>query len=307
MKKFLIKSICLVLVTVTTFSLCGCISNLIGPKDEIIKYIEYGEIGNFTVLIDPENFNESDTSTPYFVKGLSEIGKQQTTIVMPERLNGHPYYTQYPTIITHLFAMDPSYTYNYATFESEMLEKLYIVKESYYWHAPTTSRNGIFYNYNIVLSNCPRIDKLIRTLSERVIINNEGKCGNNIRYENYRNYVDYLSVNSRTFKIDEDGNKIPIVLDYIRIANLQFLYNYDGALDKGYFWIDDIDNGEKVEVMPDTPEREGYTFGGWYTEEECVNKFDFNTVFNKPVLEVGETYPDDYVTYLYAKWVQNEG
>ena len=59
--------------------------------------------------------------------------------------------------------------------------------------------------------------------------------------------------------------------------------------------------------MPDTPEREGYTFEGWYNEKECINKFDFDTVFNKPVLEEGDTYPDDYVTYLYAKWVQNEG
>ena len=64
---------------------------------------------------------------------------------------------------------------------------------------------------------------------------------------------------------------------------------------------------KKIEVTPDTPEREGYTFGGWYTEEECENKFDFNTVFNTPVLEEGDIYPDDYVTYLYAKWTKNEG
>lgn len=44
------------------------------------------------------------------------------------------------------------------------------------------------------------------------------------------------------------------------------------------------------------PERIGYTFGGWYTDEACSN----DTAFTE-----GETTVDDNMT-LYAKWTANE-
>ncbi len=40
---------------------------------------------------------------------------------------------------------------------------------------------------------------------------------------------------------------------------------------------------------PSTPSKDGYTFGGWYTDEDCNNKYDFST----PVVEDLD---------LYAKW-----
>ena len=44
---------------------------------------------------------------------------------------------------------------------------------------------------------------------------------------------------------------------------------------------------------PPAPEREGYTFGGWYTEAECVNEWNFDTV---PQIAEGEQLR------LYAGW-----
>lgn len=29
-----------------------------------------------------------------------------------------------------------------------------------------------------------------------------------------------------------------------------------------------------VGCLPEEPARDGYDFGGWYTESECINKFD---------------------------------
>ena len=43
---------------------------------------------------------------------------------------------------------------------------------------------------------------------------------------------------------------------------------------------------------PAAPERAGYTFGGWYTEKECTNQYNFET-----------SVTDDVV--LYAKWIAN--
>ena len=46
-------------------------------------------------------------------------------------------------------------------------------------------------------------------------------------------------------------------------------------------------------VKPKDPEREGYTFGGWHTEKECKNLYDFNEEVNEDIT-------------LYAKWTSNE-
>ncbi|MDL2260739.1 InlB B-repeat-containing protein [Methanimicrococcus sp. OttesenSCG-928-J09] len=45
---------------------------------------------------------------------------------------------------------------------------------------------------------------------------------------------------------------------------------------------------------PEPPVKEGYKFGGWYTEPACINKFDFDTRIPSK-------------TTLYAKWVPTSG
>ncbi|GCA66797.1 hypothetical protein KGMB01110_12330 [Mediterraneibacter butyricigenes] len=56
--------------------------------------------------------------------------------------------------------------------------------------------------------------------------------------------------------------------------------------------VAEVKFGEKVS-KPEDPEKEGYTFAGWYTEEELTNAYDFDQ-------EVTEDM------YLYAKWTKNE-
>ena len=49
------------------------------------------------------------------------------------------------------------------------------------------------------------------------------------------------------------------------------------------------------EVIVPTPTREGYTFDGWYSDEECTNK----------IVDGGKAYiPEGDIT-LYAKWIKN--
>lgn len=257
MKNFLIKSICLVLVTVTTFSLCGCF--------ETVR--EY-DVGDFRVVLALGQKDRKDPNNYLNLVGLSEAGKQKKIIVLPKKINGHPYYL--------LFQSTPGSANT--VFQGKM-EKFYFEYPGNYSQYSKDARLEIGVYYTGYL--------------KKVIINTTIKLGSvreDVGY--YFNYNRYYSGKYRK---------------EIKLANLQFLYNYNESPNEGYFWIDDIDNGEKVEVIPDTPEREGYTFGGWYMEEDCENKFDFNTVFNKPVLEKGDIYPDDYVTYLYAKWTKNEG
>lgn len=58
-------------------------------------------------------------------------------------------------------------------------------------------------------------------------------------------------------------------------------------------------------MEPEKPKREGYTFGGWYKEAECINKwsFDMDKVPDKSYDEKGNYLFSE--TRLYAKWDLN--
>ncbi|MGN0769025.1 MAG: InlB B-repeat-containing protein [Christensenellales bacterium] len=79
------------------------------------------------------------------------------------------------------------------------------------------------------------------------------------------------------------------------IANMQYLFNYDDSQNDGVFFIDDLDAGEELEIIPTTPKRDGYTFIGWFSEPECQNKIELN----------GYVKTDEEIVYLYAGWKEN--
>ncbi|MCM1306852.1 MAG: InlB B-repeat-containing protein [Bacteroides sp.] len=43
-----------------------------------------------------------------------------------------------------------------------------------------------------------------------------------------------------------------------------------------YVWIDYLEEGEQIKTVPSAPIREGYEFMGWYFDELCTQKADFN-------------------------------
>ena len=52
--------------------------------------------------------------------------------------------------------------------------------------------------------------------------------------------------------------------------------------------------------VPPEPTRKGYKFAGWYTEKDCVNKWDFDNV---PT--VSNNDDDSFFEFaLYAKWTK---
>ena len=96
-------------------------------------------------------------------------------------------------------------------------------------------------------------------------------------------------------------------------ANISYYYNYDSAENDGYYWVDDCDYGSTIEFIPPDPERDGYVFGGWYKEPECINEWDFETdTLPEEKKEMGEAYKNGEFfveeiqvyqeTVLYAKW-----
>lgn len=105
--------------------------------------------------------------------------------------------------------------------------------------------------------------------------------------------------------------------DRIILANVSYMYNYEGAQDDGYYWVDSYDNSV-IDFIPPEPQREGYIFGGWYKEAECVNAWDFETdktgrelLIDDETLPYSDNTPVKPPQYdendgirLYAKWIK---
>jgi uncharacterized repeat protein (TIGR02543 family) len=90
------------------------------------------------------------------------------------------------------------------------------------------------------------------------------------------------------------------------LANVSYLYNYENSPNDDYYWVDSYDNST-VKYIPPEPTREGYTFGGWYKEAECINAWDFEVDKTGPQIDVVidstiEDYNLEDITFLYAKW-----
>ena len=71
-----------------------------------------------------------------------------------------------------------------------------------------------------------------------------------------------------------------------------YFYNNTSETDEDIYWFDYETNGELI-FTPYEPYNNGKTFLGWYTEKECINKWNFDTK-----IELGE----NEVLNLYAKW-----
>ena len=95
-------------------------------------------------------------------------------------------------------------------------------------------------------------------------------------------------------------------VQYANRANVSYYYNYEREDGEAYYWIDDYDYGGVIEFVPPAPEREGYEFGGWYAEPECVTAWDFESdtlpAEKTATNENGEEETVYQETILYAKW-----
>ena len=116
-----------------------------------------------------------------------------------------------------------------------------------------------------------------------------GNC-NYVKSAVFPSFTGYIATNAE----DSFAQHYPH-LQAFPFANMQYLFNYEDAPNKGVSFVDDLDIGEELEIIPATPKRDGYTFIGWYSEPECLNRIELN----------GYVKTDDEIVYLYAGWEEN--
>lgn len=206
-----------------------------------------------------------------FLEGLSEQGKEKETIVIPKEIDGYK-------------VKELTYQYGLSVrggnFESEKLKQIYIIPSMELWR--------------ISFSNVPNLTKIIMVGAYSDIYD--------IDYGNAEIFFSTIE-NHDYWEADERGC-IPGTqnVSHRWLSNCNYFYNYEGAENDGHYWSDNYDYGEKITYVPQNPEREGYIFGGWFQEPECVNiwNFETDTLPEAKYNEEGEALYQE--TRLYAKW-----
>lgn len=189
-----------------------------------------------------------------FINGLTEKGRLQKNIVIPEEIDG-----------MRVFAY---HGYDDAPNVKKIIIPYNIISINVWW----------FGSGELFVRNYPSELKILYV-----------RC----RYNKIANF----SMPGNNFVADAAENNYSFFTNfaYYALANMQYLFNYEDAPNKGVFFIDDLEVNEKLEIFPETPKRDGYIFTGWFAEPECINIIEL-TDFEKT---------DDETIYLYAGWTKN--
>lgn len=205
---------------------------------------------------------------------------------------------------------DENFKYRYQTYMNQNIIHLEGLtdegKQKKYLYVP-----GRFKGWKVVISSTSILTDLVTLKSDEleklyisVEINNLGylyaeesvkvfSISNNMGI--YANCINNYITSKRYFEIKNEETKFS--LNNLYPANVSYIYNYEDAPNDGYYFIDDCNN-ELIEFVPDDPEREGYTFKGWYKEAECASKWDFEI----DIVPEKDNEEEFIETKLYAKW-----
>lgn len=199
------------------------------------------------------------------ITGISKKGQKKEVLIIPKKIRGKE--------VAGLFKRTITIWDNPAIeLESENLKALYA------W-------NGM--NTEALIGNCPNFKKafILHVMKEK-------RNGYNL-VGGVKTYI-YSEV---YFATRESVPPYP--------ANVTYCYNFEGAENYGCYWLDNLEDGEKITYIPAAPTREGYKFAGWYHEPECENEWNFETDTVRASDE--DAYKDEasfIENRLYAKWLK---
>ena len=225
--------------------------------------------GDFEYKIDKDNL---------YITNISLTSKKNKYIIVPSQIKGKPIFC----LGTHNYFADGFIFEEFEGYwKSKKLEKLYINCIN----APYVAK-GL-----VGKESCPNLHKIIINYPHNVYRNLTSR-------EIYFYFSKDVIIEYEDQKYNSYYNKYP--------ANVTFYLNYEVKEgEREYHWIDDVEDGEKIEVVPEEPKREGYKFGGWYKEQECINKWDFAKDTVEKVKVDRTNYKEFVENKLYAKWMKD--
>lgn len=231
---------------------------VVGFSSCIMEY-EIFEIGYYICQISDDGKNEID------IIGLTDLGKEQEYLVVPEKINGR---------------------------------RVDAIKNAGYNIDKIREKHGEDY---IVNYESDKLKKIFITSNIMVV---KGFWSSGIVVKGYKNpsFEGWFYISNEMVE-DYYGYRTSFLGG--KMANVSYYYNYESAPNNGYYWIDNYNYAEKIEYVPENPMQDGYSFGGWYKEPECINAWDFETD-TLPQAQYNEEGQELYQeTKLYAKWIKN--
>ena len=253
LKKTLKVILCCFLVGFSIFSSAGCSNN---------KEYVYGD---FT-------YTKASNGKTVRISGLSEEGKTKEQIIIPDTIDG----LEVESLRFGYYGVNPN------KWASNNLKKMYFLNSKSIYKDPFIECSNL-QQYLIVNVSENDIDFLNDIKSQK-------RPNNEVKAYIFKDAYIYFS-SMVEGNVDEDKR-------FIKPANVTYYYNYFDAENGGCYWIDNVEIGEKITFIPNDPIRivdgkEVKTFVGWFTEKECIYKWDFE----KGVM------PESGEINLYAKWL----
>ena len=255
-KNSVLLIVVILLFTLIPVGLSGCLFNGLFVKEKILTPERIFTSGDFDCISEEEG-----TVT---ILQLSEEGKKKEIIVIPEEIDGMK--------VTKLGGRLRKYTVGqYIPYElkSEKVKKIYVKEfdrtEGLY---SFMTRNEM--DFVLIMESIEAIEKVISAFT-----------ANNKVYQNIC-YYGFIP-----------ENEIEIEERYIvKKCNMFF---YSDTQEEEMYWIDMIKDGA-IYQKPEDPKREGYVFGGWFHEENCLNEWNGEYMLPEEAEEL----------HLYAKWTKLE-
>lgn len=240
---------------------------------KLLKVVSYDECIECGDFIYRPKQNEEGDPTEAIVYGLSNAGKEKIGVIIPEEVDG-----------LKVVAVNGHY------WETGTDRKIKI----FITHSFDLALVGGFLSSKTISFNVH--DSLVKTWGMWSSVCTYGPKGST--------FAENIS--------DEEYYKVYKNQCYAYCANVTYGYNYEGAPYLGIYWIDDYD-GTTIDFIPPDPVREGYTFEGWYKDEECIEKWDFEKdIIPKKeydIIKMDNGMEKSYYIYknniLYAKWRKN--
>lgn len=221
------------------------------------------------------------------ILGLTEEGQLKEYLIIPAKIDGRKTSVGYGDMYQER-AIDRRTGGRRNTWANKNLKKVFLhteteINRGYGWMI----RDSVF-SYNI-------------NLQAIVFIGEDAEYAKNYFYsESFAKCL--VLCQSGVYENDETAEDGKVYAEgAFAPANVSYKYNYDGAENDGYYFIDDYD-GTVIKFIPPSPTRHGYSFVGWYKEEECINEWNFDTDIVPP--KNAEDNKWAFIeTVLYAKWV----
>ncbi len=221
----------------------------------------------------------SEDKSEITILELTELGRQQEILVIPAAIKGVPVVQ----LGSYISGCTRGERYR---IESQRLKKLYFFADNFFL------KHALIYVPNATVVACGNIQKFNSDMENWRQLKINYRLDENAPI--LKNWSEYWTSILDSYNVGCEKRIMPVLYendfsDFPEYVAANVRYYIDNELS----YIDYIDSQEKY-ILPKIGNRDGYTFDGWYTEKECINKWNE---------EVPQFYEEEL--NLYARWLEN--